>query len=58
MSDFNHQTSGVKNGFTKQQWIMLAFSFLLGIAAVFTVDRVFLANSNPTGTVQAAVSQP
>lgn len=58
MSTSDYQVSKEKNGFTKQQWIMLAFSFLLGIAAVFTVDRVFLANSNPTGTVQAAVSQP
>ena len=47
-----------KAGLSAQQWMLLVFSFLLGIAAVFTVDKVFLSNTHPTGTAHAAVSQP
>jgi hypothetical protein len=47
-----------KNSLTIQQWMMLVFSFLLGIAAVLTVDKLFIADSMPTGSVQAAVSHP
>lgn len=48
-----------KYGLSAQQWIMLTFSFLLGIAAVFTVDKVFLHGSDvSTGTVHAAVANP
>lgn len=58
MSKKNCNVSEEKSGFTNQQWILLAFSFLLGIVAVFTVDKVFLAGSASNGTAQAAVSQP
>ncbi len=44
----------VPSGLSSQQWMMLSFSFLLGIASVFTVNRVFLSDS-PVGTVHAAV---
>lgn len=47
-----------QNGFTMQQWILLAFSFILGIVSVFTVDKVFLSGSTPERSVQAAVSHP
>ncbi|MDR0609690.1 MAG: hypothetical protein LBG58_06235 [Planctomycetaceae bacterium] len=47
-----------KNSLTIQQWIVLMFSFLLGIAAVLTVDKLFIADSSPVGSVHAAVSQP
>lgn len=47
-----------KNSLTIQQWIVLAFSFLLGIAAVLTVDKLFIADSMPTGSVHAAISHP
>jgi hypothetical protein len=44
------------NRLTIQQWIVLVFSFLLGIAAVLTVDKLFITDSSPTGSVHAAVS--
>ncbi|MDR0338077.1 MAG: hypothetical protein LBI18_13410 [Planctomycetaceae bacterium] len=47
-----------KNSLTVQQWIVLLFSFLLGIAAVFTIDKLFIDDSLPTGSVHAAVAQP
>lgn len=58
MSAANQHVSDAKNGFSRQQWVLLAFSFLLGIAAVFTVDKVFLTDSAPSGAVHAAVSHP
>lgn len=53
----NHVFEG-KSGFTRQQWVLLACSFLLGIAAVFTVDKLFLTHSGSSGTAHAAVSCP
>lgn len=47
-----------QNNLTIQQWIVLVFSFLLGIAAVLTVDKLFIADSMPTSSVHAAVSHP
>ncbi|MDR2115093.1 MAG: hypothetical protein LBP87_01805 [Planctomycetaceae bacterium] len=47
-----------KNSLTIQQWIVLVFSFLLGIAAVLTVDKLFITDSIPTGSVHAAVAHP
>jgi len=55
MTDFSLEYE--KNGFTTQQWIVLVFSFLLGIAAVLTVDKFIITDSAPSGIVQAA-SQP
>ncbi|MDR1140431.1 MAG: hypothetical protein LBL62_01975 [Planctomycetaceae bacterium] len=46
------------NSLTIQQWIVLVFSFLLGIAAVLTVDKLFITDSMPTGSVHAAISHP
>ncbi|MDR0704767.1 MAG: hypothetical protein LBF88_07235 [Planctomycetaceae bacterium] len=46
------------NSLTIQQWMVLVFSFLLGIAAVLTVDKLFIADSSPTGSVHAAVAHP
>lgn len=45
-------------GLNAQQWMLLVFTFLLGIAAVFTVDKFFLSNHHPSGAAHAAVSQP
>ena len=47
-----------QSGLSTQQWMLLTFSFLLGIAAVFTVDKVFLSPSATSGTVHAAVASP
>lgn len=58
MSTNQTSCSTENNGFTAQQWVLLVFSFLLGIAAVFTVDKVFLADTASSGAVHAAVSQP
>jgi hypothetical protein len=46
------------NSLTIQQWFVLVFSFLLGIAAVLTVDKLFIADSAPVGSVHAAVAHP
>ena len=58
MQGLQDQTVCQNRGFTAQQWVMLLFSFVLGIASVLTVDKVFLSHSPSAGTVQAAVSQP
>ncbi len=47
-----------QHGLTKQQWILLTFSFVLGIVSVFTVDKVFLSGASTQQTAQAAVSAP
>jgi hypothetical protein len=46
------------NSLTIQQWIVLVFSFLLGIAAVLTINKFSTADSSSTGSVYAAVAHP
>jgi hypothetical protein len=47
-----------KRGFTSQQWILLMFSFFLGIASGFAVDKVFLNGQPSVALAHAAVAPP
>ena len=47
-----------RHGLSVQQWALLIVSFFLGIACVFTVDRLFLTEQ-PSGPVaHAAATAP
>ncbi|MGL6226652.1 MAG: hypothetical protein ACRC10_08495 [Thermoguttaceae bacterium] len=45
-------------GFTNRQLMLLFFAFIMGVASVFTVDKVLLGNRTETQNVVQAATQP
>ncbi|MDR1924414.1 MAG: hypothetical protein LBQ66_08565 [Planctomycetaceae bacterium] len=43
------------NGFTAQQWVLLMFAFILGIASVMTIDKLFISNQEHAGSAHAGI---
>ncbi|HBT76249.1 MAG TPA: hypothetical protein DEB39_04830 [Planctomycetaceae bacterium] len=59
MDTNSREVTKARSGLTAKQWTMLFFSFVLGLACVFTLDKTFLARDQASSnTVQAATAAP
>lgn len=45
-------------GLSVPQWTLLFFAFVLGIACVFMVDKMFFSEQSTAGVAQAASELP